>query len=346
MDLVSIIVPVYNSITYLEDTVRMLQKQTYRMIEIILVDDGATDGSSLVCDKLSQEDSRIKVVHQKNGGICAARNTGLKNAQGRYIMFCDDDDLYCDNTVEVAVGYIKKFNVNMVKYKVQYITLLGENEISRTAQGYKHCGIIDTNSLRFDTYFQIRENKSFVYIWNAIYERDIIANNHILFDEKYRYGGEDFDFNYQFLLKSNLVYFADEVLYTHYKRSNHSTSAKYDDNQIDSVYLNLNIELEFCKQMNDERVVLYTVMRHFWGLMSVMENTACKHHIQGMKQVYRDYYEKVISNRLLTPLYGFKLLKKCGMNIKRIIIMLLLKYKHFHTIALISYVYRKKESEK
>lgn len=90
--LISVIVPVYNASKTLEVTIRALLNQTYNNIEIILVDDGSTDNSLEICNSLAGSDSRIKVIPQKNGGVSAARNTGLKYASGEYIGFCDADD--------------------------------------------------------------------------------------------------------------------------------------------------------------------------------------------------------------------------------------------------------------
>ena len=91
-DLISIIVPVYNVKLYLERCVKSICNQTYLNLQIILVDDGSTDGSGQVCDNLAEQDSRIVVVHKQNGGLSDARNAGLDIAQGEYIGFVDSDD--------------------------------------------------------------------------------------------------------------------------------------------------------------------------------------------------------------------------------------------------------------
>lgn len=90
--IISVIVPVYNAVEYLERTAGYLAEQTYQNLEIILVDDGSIDGSSELCDQIAKKDARFKVLHQKNGGVCAARNAGIAVASGKYIGFCDADD--------------------------------------------------------------------------------------------------------------------------------------------------------------------------------------------------------------------------------------------------------------
>ena len=84
--------PVYNSKKFLEKAICSVLNQSLKEIELILVDDGSSDGSSEICDEFAQKDNRVIVIHQKNKGICGARNIGLKNAQGDYIMFIDNDD--------------------------------------------------------------------------------------------------------------------------------------------------------------------------------------------------------------------------------------------------------------
>lgn len=93
---ISVIIPVYNVSAYLEQCVRSVQVQTYRDVEIILVDDGSTDTSGCLCDRLATEDERIRVVHKQNGGLSDARNVGLSNATGEYVAFLDGDDVWLE----------------------------------------------------------------------------------------------------------------------------------------------------------------------------------------------------------------------------------------------------------
>ena len=100
--MISIIIPVYNGEQHLERCVRSVLNQTYRKLEIILVNDGSTDGTAALCDRLATEDARIRVIHQENGGVSAARNAGLDAATGRFIGFVDADDTISEDTYESA----------------------------------------------------------------------------------------------------------------------------------------------------------------------------------------------------------------------------------------------------
>lgn len=104
MDLVSIICPVYNAKEYLNCCLESLTGQTYRNIEIILVDDGSRDASPDICDEWALRDKRIRVFHKKQGGVSSARNIGVKEAKGKYLVFVDADDVLELNALEILLS--------------------------------------------------------------------------------------------------------------------------------------------------------------------------------------------------------------------------------------------------
>ena len=112
---VSVIVPVYNIIEYLERCVNSLTSQTYRDLEIILVDDGSTDGSGELCDELTKKDERIRVFYQENAGSSAARNKGIKAAKGEYISFVDSDDYVNPDFIEKMIEAAIRHNAPMAQ---------------------------------------------------------------------------------------------------------------------------------------------------------------------------------------------------------------------------------------
>ena len=104
MDLLSIVIPVYNTAATLPKCIDSVANQSYMDIEIILVDDGSTDDSSSICDQRAKADTRIKVIHQANGGLSDARNTGIAASTGKYITFIDSDDFIQDDTLSLLMG--------------------------------------------------------------------------------------------------------------------------------------------------------------------------------------------------------------------------------------------------
>ena len=108
--LISVIVPVYNVSKYLRKNFYTLKNQTYKNLEIIFVDDGSTDKSGELCETYKNEDNRVKVIHKKNEGLGLARNTGIQNASGQYIMFIDSDDFVDVEMVEKLFNNLKSTN--------------------------------------------------------------------------------------------------------------------------------------------------------------------------------------------------------------------------------------------
>lgn len=112
MDKISVIIPVYNVESYLEKCVDSVCNQSYKNLEIILVNDGSTDNSGILCEQFAKRDSRIKLIKQENGGISAARNVGIKQSSGNYLFFVDSDDFICDDLIE-------KLYLGLVDYECQ-----------------------------------------------------------------------------------------------------------------------------------------------------------------------------------------------------------------------------------
>lgn len=113
MDLITVIVPIFNVENYLSKCIESIIKQTYRNLEIILVDDGSTDDSPIICDKYAKLDSRIKVIHKLNGGLSDARNCGMRIAQGRYIAFVDSDDYIEKYMYEILYNEIIEYQADI-----------------------------------------------------------------------------------------------------------------------------------------------------------------------------------------------------------------------------------------
>ena len=104
--MLSIITPVYNVEAYLDRCVQSVLSQSYRNIEMVLIDDGSTDGSGALCDKWAQEDSRVVVIHKENGGVSSARNAGLVRSKGDFLTFVDPDDFISPETYTFIMTFL------------------------------------------------------------------------------------------------------------------------------------------------------------------------------------------------------------------------------------------------
>lgn len=134
MPLVSIIVPVYNAERYLHYCVDSILGQSYTNLEVILVDDGATDRSPAICDEYAAKDSRIHVIHQENGGIAKAQNAGLDHAHGEYIAFADNDDILDRRNIEYLLHAIQTTGADMSKARWRQFGVSQLDEIAGEAQ--------------------------------------------------------------------------------------------------------------------------------------------------------------------------------------------------------------------
>lgn len=222
MCLISIVIPIYNTGKYLTRTLSCVEAQTYKNIEVLLIDDGSTDNSSTICNQYVLKDSRFKYYRKENGGICSARNYGLDKCHGDYIYFSDHDDFLVDNLVEKVVEEIKKTNADIIKFGVE---LYDEEKNKSEYRTYHESCFYNRNELLGHIMDDI--NKGFYSnIWDCIYSRRFIEKNSLLFDTRYKKGYEDIVFNFALLDKINTIAFIPDILYVHYKWKGYSTSSK------------------------------------------------------------------------------------------------------------------------
>ena len=202
--LVSLIVPVYNVESYLEECVDSLIHQTYRNIEIVLIDDGCTDNSGKICDQYRKRDKRISVIHKEYGGVSDARNIGLSTATGDYIMFVDSDDFVAYNYVELMLTAIVSRQADLVCCGFSLTNEAGE--ITASVCNKVQAVISKEESLRL----LIQDNNPIEnYVWNKIYKR-------CLFDkEKFPVGRlyEDVATMYKIFIKCNTIVLISDKLY-------------------------------------------------------------------------------------------------------------------------------------
>lgn len=179
--MISIIVPVYNSATYLERCVNSLIQQTMDEIEIILVDDGSTDGSSGICDKFSAVDKRVCVIHQPNSGVSIARNRGLAAAKGEYISFVDSDDYVDSDYIQAMYNGIVNNDSDLVICGRTQIKIDGSRNVITPPALQMNC----------DKIKEIFQNTGFDYVRGGpcckMYKKSIIDHYNIYFPENIHY---------------------------------------------------------------------------------------------------------------------------------------------------------------
>lgn len=164
-DLISVIIPVYKVEKYLDKCVQSVVDQTYRNLEIILVDDGSPDRCGEMCDAWAQKDSRIKVIHKTNGGISDARNAGLDISTGEYIAFVDSDDYIHPNMLKNLFNLTQVYQADMVMCGYEVVSESGEL-ISPVLPTLANECILDKNEA-----FRLTDHGEFVIAWNKLYKK-------------------------------------------------------------------------------------------------------------------------------------------------------------------------------
>ena len=172
-DKVSIIVPVYNTAAYLDKCVESIASQTYKNLEVLLIDDGATDGSGKLCDRWAEKDSRIRVIHKENGGLSDARNAGLERATGDYIAFVDSDDHITADMIEKLLRALLSADADMSICNCLQVyedgTPLPEAEEGQIIRDEVLSG--------FAVIEKMPEEMGFLYhiAWNKLYRKELFA---------------------------------------------------------------------------------------------------------------------------------------------------------------------------
>jgi len=228
---ISIIMPVYNAQEFLESAVNSVINQTYENIELICVNDGSTDKSLEILNGF--DDSRIKVISQKNTGISGARNTGLKHACGEYLMFIDNDDYYEPDMCECMLMAIE--GVDLAVCDVNGIA--AAEECSRKPEHYnqKKFGLIE---IRPQTIKDIN-----IFIWNKMFKKELCDRYSITFPDGYMH--EDFCFCYKYLSVVKKAFAIDKKLYNHAIRADSAIGTVL--KKFDTWYTLMNV-LEFLRK--------------------------------------------------------------------------------------------------
>ena len=262
--LISVIVPIYKVQDYLKECIESIINQTYSDIEVILVDDGSPDRCPQMCDEWAKRDSRIRVVHKKNGGLSSARNAGLDVAKGEYISFVDSDDFICkdalenlynrikdDKSIGITSGLIYRYQDGSINnFKDQWLC---SKEI-----------VIPSSEFLLETMSQ----KTSYTVWNKLYRRDVIGNT------RFREGRNNEDTLFMYDLGKNIailnvcmVEIPHYVYYYRYREDSICTTAKI-PLAID-ILGNYELMMEDCRNTNSRLydVLYFSYVRTLYGFV-------------------------------------------------------------------------------
>lgn len=293
-DLISVIVPVYNVEEYLDRCIESIVTQTYTNLEIILIDDGSTDGSARKCDEWSQKDGRIIVIHKENGGVSSARNKGLEIASGKYIGFVDSDDYVRKNMYEVLLNKIKDTKSDMCFCNLLYVTDSNREEKSQLC-------FDDSNDKKQIMHKMFESHNANFAVWNKLIKRECIQN--IRFDETIKIY-EDALFVFTCLDKIEKVSFVKDDLYCYVVTREDSALHKFNIKSKITI-LEAMIKMDEILNQNDisER---FFQQADFIGRVYLYENLAKKEKLKLDFNKYKEEARRYLKNGLLKQKIGFR----------------------------------------
>lgn len=308
-DLVSVVVPVYNTAKYIDECIQSILNQSYEHLELILVDDGSVDGSERKVDEWEKMDDRIKVIHQMNMGVSSARNHGIKEAKGEYICFVDSDDYVQKDYIKVMVSSMSEYHTDLVSFKAQ-------GELKKPG--------VERLTQQQSFLYLFRNDKIGAFVCNKLYRSSIINEKQILFNPKLAYG-EDlvFAFDYIRFIKNSVYIESDKNAYYYYRENDesavHRQSIKREKSNV-AAYRSV-----LSKGMNlFDQATLAQAYKKYYGFCLHMILTSWKENRRYDHRIYCHYMRIVHQGR-------------CYLNIMDKCLFVLLRiYPHFFYLG---YVY-------
>ena len=276
-ELISVVVPVYKVEKYLKRCIESIIKQTYKNIEIILVDDGSPDNCGKICDEYASKDKRIKVIHKKNGGLSSARNEGLKIANGEYISFIDSDDYISNVFIEKLYSICKeqKCEIALCEYERVY-DKIEHNCIEENKNENSIIEIYNNKEILKKIYS--KDYLITIVAWNKLYNKKLFKN--IVFPEGRLH--EDEATTYKILYNTKKVAILREKLYYYFYDINSIMNKKYNLKRLDILYA-LKDRADFFESIKEIELYELTMKKYTEALINCY--ILCKRNIDDSKYI-------------------------------------------------------------
>ena len=332
MDLISLIVPIYNAEEFLGECIESILNQTYTNIELILVNDGSTDSSLDICNKYKEMDSRIKLICKTNSGVSDTRNQGINSASGKYICFVDADDIIKKDFVEVLHAEIVNNDIDIVfcNFEYDYSGKLIKKKPRLLAGVYN---ISDIKNIIIDD--GTMSGILFGSVWGAIYKKSIIDGNNIKFNKDIRLN-EDGLFNIEYVMSiKRIKVLSEHYIYIYRQIQGSLTNTYYVENvysaateKIAELFKGQEINMNLTEQLGARRV-----SEAFWMLLNLCKPSSLDDYKVTIKKL-----KWLLNNHELESSYQFINLKK--INIYKHIYYILMKYKKYRILLILTkYIY-------
>ena len=259
--LISVIVPVYKVEDCLDKCVQSIVEQTYTNLEIILVDDGSPDSCGAMCEAWADKDSRIKVVHKKNGGLSDARNAGMKIATGSLISFIDSDDWITPDFLEALLDAMENQNAQIAECAVKLVDETGN--VLRIRETAKVPSVDKIEGLRR----LVLEDGIYQTVWNKLYQRKVLEG---IFFEKGKYHEDDF-WTYQVFDRMDRLAVVERPMYHYLQRSGSIMGVGYSLKRLDGPEARYR-RMEYLSKYDGLRELTrqQLMLDYLWNLQSVL----------------------------------------------------------------------------
>lgn len=299
-DLISIIFPIYNGQKTIERSIGSALGQTYQKIEVILVDDGSVDDTGFICDRIAQQDSRVRVFHILNGGKGNARNFGLAAATGTYVIYCDADDYMHPDMIEKMYSFAQKENADEVICSWNFVDQEGvllpwrTTDLKNSVMGAQKAQKIFLSSVNFEG-----------FCWNKLIRKSLYEKSNIKYDGE-RLSYCDILANYNLLGCADRVAFIEDKLYDYYQMPYscvHTPSIRKYYDYVETLQQVLSAATQNNMEKEGRTYLVYRLNKHLFGIY--------KESKQSMSFELADYYCQSYERWL-----KFSFLKKVGLIVK------------------------------
>lgn len=281
---VSVIVPVYKTEKYLERCVKSILSQTYRDLEVILVDDGSPDESGILCDRLATSDSRLYVIHKSNGGLSSARNTGLEAASGKYVCFVDSDDYIADDYIMTMYALAIQYDADLIK--IDYVEVDSDSFSGKTRR--EPVRYYEGTQVE-KAFLDLRVDSACVFL----YRKTLIG------DTRFPIGktSEDIPFNFQIFQKARSFVYLPETKYYYYHNPDSISNGPLDKNYMNYLLFRKEIYEHYVGCENDALIssaeTLYARaamgMKARMAFYGIAPNIDEEEYIKELDQVFEEH---------------------------------------------------------
>ena len=244
----SIILPIYKVEKYLRECIESILCQTFKDYEIILVDDGSPDSCPQICDEYALKYPNIQCIHRPNGGLSAARNSGLLVAKGEYVMFVDSDDFLYDKYALDKVAQKSNSSPEIIHYR--YAEWY-ESDNHIYPRNFSYDIVTDGRSVT-DIYCELIDKDAYISsAWSKAVQRKFLIDNNILFERNLL--GEDNEWSYHVIMLANKIELIDDILYVYRRRGGSITTSSTQKNLTDLLYVIEKWEKILIQEKDNER---------------------------------------------------------------------------------------------